>query len=74
LYDPSTYKAKTLLIYFEGGSGGNKGTPYRYFYITKDKTIELFEGICNDDGCDMQNKYSISVLEDGELNIRENNN
>jgi hypothetical protein len=75
LYDPSTRTAKTILIYYEGGSGtGTNGTPYRYFYITKEKIIELYEGSCNDAGCDMQNKYSIRVLENGEIEIKENKN
>ncbi len=76
LYDSSTHSAKVLLIYFEGssGSGNVKGTPFRYFYITKEKSIELYDGFCNDAGCEMQNNYSIHVLSTGEIEIKENTN
>ena len=76
LYDSSSRSAKVLLIYFEGGSGSgeNKGTPFRYFFITKEKSIELYDGICNDDGCDMRNTWSIHVLDNGEIDVKENKN
>jgi hypothetical protein len=68
-YNPKNYNAKILNVYisllgdFEGLS--------RYFYIHKNKEIQIFEGVSDESIIRMKKKYIISVLKNGEIKIDE---
>ena len=69
LLDPKTNEGKLLNIY-ANDLGGDSHTTLRYFYIDKNE-IHIFEGICYDDGCSLDEKIKIIINQDGEININQ---
>ena len=69
VYDQLTQTAKALSIYYEGN--GEQNSSFRYFYISKEGTIQIYEGSCYDDGCSMKHSYSINLSETGEVKINQ---
>ncbi len=68
LLDSKSRKGKLLNIFYE--YGGDQSTNYRYFCIN-DGCIRVFDGACYDDGCWLDERYSITLWPNGELDIGE---
>ena len=68
LVDSKTKISKVLTIYFEGS--GDSSTLYRYFLIDKN-VINIYEGSCYDDGCNLDKKFEITINTKGEINVSE---
>ena len=67
LLDPKTKKGKLLNIYADD-IGSDSHTILRYFFIDKN-AINIYEGSCYDDGCNLDEKFKIIINQDGEINI-----
>lgn len=67
LLDPKTKKGKLLNIY-NNDIGGDSHTILRYFFIDKN-VINIYEGSCYDDGCNLDEKFKIIINKEGELSI-----
>lgn len=66
LLDPATQNGQVINVYFE--YGGDQHIQLRYFLIDQ-HTIQLFEGACYDDGCELAATYVLSVHPDGNIAI-----
>ena len=69
LLDPKTKNGKLLNIYADD-IGGDSHTILRYFFIDKN-VINIYEGSCYDDGCNLDEKFKIIINQDGEININQ---
>lgn len=67
LVEPETRNGKVLNLYF--GIGGDQHVGHRYFFIDQD-SINLYEGSCFDDGCDLIETYTVSIHRDGKITIK----
>ncbi len=67
LLDPKTKNGKLLNIYADD-IGGDSHTILRYFFIDKN-VINIYEGSCYDDGCNLDEKFKIIINQDEEINI-----
>ncbi len=67
LLDPKTKNGKLLNIYADD-IGGDSHTILRYFFIDKN-VINIYEGSCYDDGCNLDEKYKIIINQNEEINI-----
>ncbi|MFO0361572.1 MAG: hypothetical protein ACK500_07065 [Flavobacteriales bacterium] len=67
LLDPNTKNGKLLPIYADD-VGGESHTMLRYFFIDHN-AITIYEGWCYDDGCSLDEKWKITIRQDGEIHI-----
>lgn len=67
LLDPKTKNGKILNIYADD-IGGDSHTILRYYYMDENE-ITIYEGSCYDDGCTLDEKYKISIAQNGAVNI-----
>lgn len=64
LLDPTNKQGKLVNVYFQGS--GEQHLFYRYFFINNN-VISIYEGYCYDDGCSLDEKFKITISQNGEL-------
>jgi hypothetical protein len=69
LYDTALKAARVLPIYYEGE--GEFETLTRYFFITKEFRIKIFEERCGEESCGIRSVSDITIGENGEIQISE---